>query len=338
MLKLIYRTLGVTSVPKIITAVAGAYLLTGTVATLTYGGGYNNLTNYPSTDNRPQLSANTLSWIGPVGGGPSTTGDVAQTRALTNSGGFTTSSNGQTIEGLKFSGPLIIQHNNVTVRQCAFVMSNQSAAIDLKNANRTGIIIEDCYFNGNKTSYEGIRTFSGCSFVATTASAIRRNFMSGYENHITLWCGGDFNMTIRDNYLTAAGNTGNASYDGDMIEFYECSNVLCVNNTFDGLNSQTTSIILNALINLSNLGDLDVDINANLFANCGTVNVFVICDDNGFGGAFTWTFTDNGFFNRGGKDFRRGDTTAPSANTGNFTAATATSHSGTLINSGSGAI
>lgn len=322
-----------------VAAATGSFLETGTAASPTSSGGYNNILNWPSTANRPTLSGSTLSWTGPVGGGPSTASDPAQSRVLSSSGGFSTTSNGQVIEGIDITGTVNIGHNNVTIRQCAIrVSSSGGRAVNITKASCTGLVIEDCYIYGAKNTLGGIVTNSGSSFVSTTPSFIRRNNLNGFENHITLWCPGNFNMSVIDNYFTAAGNAGNSSYDGDMIEFYECTNVTCEHNVFDGTGSQTSNIILNSFVNLSNLGALDVDVNNNLFANCSFVNVFCVCDDNGFGGAFVWSFTNNGFYNRLGKDFRRGDTTAPSPNTGNYTAATITATSGTLVNSGTGAI
>ena len=304
----------------------------GTVTVTVAGSGsYDNLANWPSASNRPSLSGSTLSWTGPVGGGVSTTGDTPQTRVLTASGAITTSATNQIIEGRLITGSITVNHDGVTIRQCALQSPSGNAQIDINKASCTRITIEDCYINGNKTSGWGIRATLG-SFVATNASFIRRNHIRGYENNLTLAESGNFNLSIIDNYFTAAGDTTNPAYDGDMIEFYEGTGVTLSHNCFDGTNSQTSPGVTNAFVNLSNLGAIGVTVTNNLFANCSPVQFFVICDDNGFGGAMSWSFTNNGFFNLGGKSYRRGDTTAPSPNSGNYTAATITATSGSLIN------
>lgn len=313
------------------------------------GGTYDNLANFPSAANRPQLSGSTLSWIGPVGGGPSTSSDVAQTRALSASGSITTTSNGQVIEGKKFNpgASIDIAHDNVTIRQNAFDVSATTGYImAIKKASCTGLIIEDNYLQGNKNTYEGIYTYSGSSFVSTTASAVRRNYLTGLDNHMTLWCPGNFNMTISDNFFTASGNAGSgSSWDGDQIELYECDHVTISHNVFDGSNAQASGTF-NSMVNLSNLGALtNIAVSGNLFANCSTINAFVVCIGAYFSaGSVTYSFTNNGFYLLSGKSYIRsqsGDSGArptPSPNTGNYTAASMTATSGTLINSGTGAI
>jgi hypothetical protein len=117
-------------------------------------GTYNNLTNWPDATNRPVLSGSTLSWIGPVGGGPSTANDTPQTRTLTSSGSITTTADGQVIQGLNISGTVTIHHNNVTVKQCAIVGSGADPVIYVppvgsgstgQALSTGGFLIEDCY-------------------------------------------------------------------------------------------------------------------------------------------------------------------------------------------------
>lgn len=87
--------------------------------------GYNNLTNWPSPANRPTLSGNTLTWIGPIGGGVSTSSDPTQSLLLTtHSGDLQTTADNQVIQGLLITGSLFVLHNNVTIKQCAVVAQN----------------------------------------------------------------------------------------------------------------------------------------------------------------------------------------------------------------------
>lgn len=308
-------------------------------------GSYDNLANWPSAVNRPQLSGNDLSWIGPVGGGPSTNADVAQTRTLTNSGLTATTSNGQVIEGLKFSSTFNISHDNVTIRQCALVVNETSTVgFDLTKGSLTGVVIEDCYTNGNKNSFDGVRTKSGCSFVSTNPSFIRRNYMSGWDNHITLWCGGNFNMSIVDNYLTDPGNAGQVSpqWDGDMLEFYQLDHVTVSHNVINGVNRQVAGV-LNSLLNVTAVSAItNLTVTGNMFGNAGLCDTFMICDagsvsDPGTYSTLQWSFTNNGIHAIGSKSYRRTGA-ALTANSGNYTAATLAATSGTLISGGTGAI
>lgn len=309
--------------------------------------GYNNLTNWPSAANRPSWNSgtSTLSWIGPgTSGGSSTSSDVSLSRVLSNSAGITTSSNGQVIAGLNISGQVNVNHDNVIIRQCRILADG---AVTINKSNVTGLIVEDNIIDGSSNSLEGIVTHSGSSFVSTNPSFIRRNYISGFENHITLWTSGTFNLTIIDNFLTACANNGSPTFDGDMIEFYTCDQVTTQHNTFDGTNAGTNHDF-NSMINLSNLGAItNLSFINNLFANYSTLGPstgWVIDADAHFGSdPLSWTFTTNGFFNGMGHSmasFIHNAVTAPnpSPNSGNFNAATIISTSGTLINGGTGQI
>ena len=111
------------------------------------GGTYDNLKNWPDAVNRPSVSGTTLTWTGPVGGGPSTATDKVQTRTLTvRSGGFTTSSNNQIIEGLDITGAVHINHTGVIMRQCRVRSTGDSTCVIESSGSPT---VEDCIFTNN---------------------------------------------------------------------------------------------------------------------------------------------------------------------------------------------
>ena len=309
-------------------------------------GGYNNLTNWPYTTNRPQFSGSTLTWIGPVyalggsyvsGGHPSTANDTQQSLVLTSSGGITTSSDGQIIEGLNISGTVSVQNNNVTIRKCRITVSGQTAyAISLGTLTISGLVVEDCLLDGGKASYEGIS--NGGSGSVGNNLTVQRNTITGFENLLTVWPWN--NSTIVDNYMTQCGNSNNPSYDGDFIEFYTASNITVSHNQFDVANSQLNNVTLNSVLNLTTVGgnDTGISFNNNLISNANIMPHACIDGDISSGGTLSWSFTNNGFYNSGTTNgysaLTHNSVTAPNAspNSGNYTAATQTSTSGTPIN------
>ena len=212
------------------------------------GGGYNNLTNWPGiglhsdTPNRPVYTNGVLSWIGPVGGGPSTSSDIAQTLALTRSGIVSTSANGQVISGLAIinasgSPALSINHNNVTVRNCYIISTGYPGGIAISQST-SGTLIEDCeifcggvYATGNYciggpgvgvivntiarrlNIHGGIKSFgqgiNGCTIIDCYSHG-----MAGSDcNHIAAWCPGSLQSTnclVQHNYFDGVDRVVNS--------------------------------------------------------------------------------------------------------------------------------
>lgn len=302
--------------------------------------------DWPSPTNRPTWNSgtSTLSWVGPSGGGANNGNPVQQSRVLSASGSVSTTAANQVVQGLNITGTIAINHSGVTIKQCrVFDSGDQGTGAILINANITGLIIEDILMDGNKNSEEGINIANTRSLLATTKNTFRRNYFTGFENHITLGSNGGNNLDIIDNYFTACGNAGSPTFDGDMIECYACNNILIQHNQFDGSNSQTSNVVFNSMVNISNLSPVtNITCNDNLFSNCSTLGTFVLCDGPDFGGgSATFSWTNNGYYLLGGKAYQHGipgTSYTITANSGNFTAATSTATSGVLINSGSGQI
>lgn len=190
--------------------------------------GYDNLANWPSAANRPTLSGNTLRWIGPLGGGPSTTNDVVQTQVLTNSGAITTSANGQVIQNLKITGGINVRNTGVIIRRCWV------DGVYAGSASPNGPYaptVEDCQIAGTGRG-SGDRGYAG-------GGAIRRLNISGFENGIV--CDGNPGMTIHDCYIHDLNGTPDPHVDG-----IECngslSNITIEHNRIEAWNTSDVNI------------------------------------------------------------------------------------------------
>lgn len=282
--------------------------------------GYDNLVNWPSVLNRPTLSGNTLSWIGPVGGGPSTANDIAQSRVLTPSGAVSSSSNGQIIEGLKITSngaiALNITHTGVKVRQCAVI-----GGAFIQSVGNNDTILEDCLSDAT-----GSNQSSGLIKFRT----ILRCNVFKFENNITTSGTNLTNATLEDNWLHGA-----VGPDADLIELYSANTVLVRHNSFDGTDS--TAGLLNAGLNMTDQDGtvINITVDNNAYINLPHTQ---ICDDGSkSGGTVSFGATNNGYFNPGGA-LRLNVSSACSPNSGNFVMATEDAISGALVNGGTGVI
>ena len=165
----------------------------------------------------------------------STTGVPAGTQLTTVSGDFTSSSNGQIIDGLNVNGTIIINNAGVTVRNCHAGL----IVIDAPN-----VTIEDCDVVGHGVGNSGIvicppgllGTGSGGSADGAT---ILRCDISGVENGIWLEASG---CLIQDNYFHNLAGASTAHIDGIQTpnDFPGMANNIIRHNNFD-LNLNTTS-------------------------------------------------------------------------------------------------
>ena len=270
----------------------------------------------PSALNRPVYNAPNLSWYGPIGGGPSGPGALyfRQSRTLTNVGGQVVSTGaGTVIEGVYATGnPAIrISHNNVTVRQCFAQVSpaNTDASYCIfTDSGVTGLVVEDCYLDGNATSNEG-NAVSGTQTAGPglTNCIVRR--CNGYQigqlvrfilNSVSVlenWC-----------HVVSGG-------DADYTEVYPvggvCDHLLIQYNNFEGIDNAAGGA--DSGVNLSPGAGLpsgtigpDITIDSNWFVWPGAPNNIawqVHAMANGIGGGtgggtetLEFTFTNNGIF------------------------------------------
>lgn len=194
------------------------------------GGGYNNLTNWPQINglsgstqsNRPVVVNGVMTWIGPVGGGPSTASDTLQTQTLTPSSPVTSTSSGQVISGLMIncsSNCITVAHNNVTVRLNLTSINTYPGLGIMIQAGVTGTVIEDNEVIGqNSQAQGGIGCIGGANITTPMQqTTIRRNNVFGCEKGIA-WghqgLSGAQNLYI-DNLIHGVSGT-----DCDMFQFY----------------------------------------------------------------------------------------------------------------------
>lgn len=312
---------------------AGAGMTAGAGALSVPASGYNNLTNWPSLANRPVATGSVLSWIGPVGGGPSTASDATQSRTLTSSSGVTTTAPNQVIAGLDIQGQVNILHSGCKLMQCRVRFLNVNfGPVELGAGPAvTGVTIEDCEIDG--LSVDGSSNNSNAGICSSNgildAVTIRRNNIHSIQNGINQKYSNG--CLIIDNFLW-----GWYGSDCDGIEVDTPTDSLTIKHcyfkgpvTLGFLNSGITPVNFPS----GNITNMTID-------NCGFENqgVFVgIIDDTQFSsGTLSINMTNNGFYFTGGQAFRRGNATTP-LNSGNFVMATAGALTGALCN-GTGVI
>jgi len=198
---------------------------------------------FPDATNRPTFDSgtNTLSWKGPVGGGPSNGDYTQQSRVLTVVGGQVTSTGDNTvIEGvyaIGTIGAIRISHNNVTVRQCFAQVSpanTDSSYCIFADSGVTGLIVEDCYLDGNCTSNEG-NGVSGTQAAGPglTNCIVRRcnGFQIGQLVRFIL-----NNVSVTENWCHVVSGG-----DADYVEVYPvggtCNHILVQYNNFEGIDN-----------------------------------------------------------------------------------------------------
>jgi hypothetical protein len=161
----------------------------------------------PTAANRPTYNAgtNTLTWIGPNGGGANNGNPVQQSRVLTNrTTSIATTANGQVIEGLNISDRINVRHSNVIIRQCRLTNPDYYN-VYCDSGSPANVVIEDCLMDGGNRI-----TTTGVSPEAATGLILRRCNISGYENGAFVSNG----MQIRDCWIHDLANSGEAHTDG----------------------------------------------------------------------------------------------------------------------------
>lgn len=282
-------------------------------------GSYDNLAHWPSAANRPafNLQTNALTWIGPVGGGPSTSTDTWITQSLSaKEGAVNTNVAGQVFQGLHLSGNpvcITVDHNNVTIKRCYISWPGGSDKYNISiTPGVTGTVIEDCEIDGHGGQSDSgsfnIIGFGG----ALTGCTVRRCNLHGAEQMVARTMQ---NVTVIDNWMHDTQGV-----DADMVEIYvdsgDSHDDLIKHNTFE----QAPTRGYNSAINMSNWTDphkiYDIQITNNRFLVPDFPHV--ICDDNRQGtGKVNYSATNNGFINTI-KQVRTHNNNGISPNSGNF--------------------
>jgi hypothetical protein len=309
-----------------------------------FSSGYNNLINWPDATNRPTLSGNVLTWIGPLNGGPSTANDVQQSVTLTTLNDVITSTHdGQIFENLFIKGNAtpgtqnVVSNNNCIVRKCVIQNAGDigrgfGTVIDFTGG--TGSVIEDCIIDGQSTASPVQNSQNGIDPGAGGTITRRCNFIN-MENHHR----GGIGMLIIDNWfhLAAGADCDFNEFDGNIPGIGKTQNVTLQHNTYDGRDTHGGGSFLNSGVNMT---DFLGPVTGITLLNCrwiGTFNNVDINDDNNQGGgAVSWSIQNCGFDSTPTR-IGRSTPPSPSPNSGNFIMAHINDTGGALVN-GTGAI
>jgi hypothetical protein len=202
---------------------------------------YDNLSNYPSLENRPAYNSetNTLSWIGPEGGGPSTSSDQHQSLVLANHSGDLTINRSGVTEGLNISGSVFIYASSVTLRRCR-VRTSGFTAVQIGNAamHPSKILIEDCLIDGTGSAKNGQNGIWNSGNGGD--GAYRRNNITNIENGIVPGSGD----TLIDNWIhDLYVGSGSPHYDGVQMDGGQ-SNVNVEHNTIINPHDWTSDVMM----------------------------------------------------------------------------------------------
>jgi large repetitive protein len=143
---------------------------------------------------------------------------------------------GVTIENLDIHGYVIINADNVTLKNCK-VTTNDFWGISVGgggwSTGGVGCVIQNCEVNGLGTGDGASGIVGGGSFIA--------NNIYGWENGIVP---DHSNTLIQDNYIHDLKGAGNPHYDGIDIEGGGYSNIIIRHNTVINQNTQTSAFYM----------------------------------------------------------------------------------------------
>jgi hypothetical protein len=205
--------------------------------------GYDNLSNWPGATNRPVFADGKLSWIGPVGGGPSTSNDQSQSISLTASGNLHLTIAGQIIVGKDIAGTVQVSANDITIRQCrirasAFWLCSIDGGVD-------GLTLEDCEIDGINGHTDGCTAV----YVGNTGSAgklgancvVRRCNIHGACNGMSV---GHGPITFVDNWVNGMATSGSGHMNGIQHNGGDLGQINIQHNTIENNKNQTDCIML----------------------------------------------------------------------------------------------
>lgn len=157
---------------------------------------------------------------------------------LTSQAGQTYSTSGQTIELKRFTSPVVITGDNITLRKCLFDFAGGSTTkAILISDGTTGTTVEDVTVHppDASTSYYFAVENDG------TNTTVRRCDLAGAEN-----CFGDFGAgtLLELSYLHDARATSNPGGHVDVIEtYFAAANIYRLNRIGDAIASDVTASI-----------------------------------------------------------------------------------------------
>ncbi len=162
-------------------------------------------------------------------------GDLVGRKLTVSTGTLSTSSAGQIIENMKITGTLDIKHDDVIVRNCHFISSNNAIRANYGAAN---VIIVNCLIEAGNTGIIGGDFTLRDSYILNCVDCI--NLTSN-------------NVVIDHNYLLLDGPDDGSIYDGIQTNG-NSSNVQIINNVIENKIGQTSCIMIdNSLGGMSNI-------------------------------------------------------------------------------------
>jgi len=175
------------------------------------------------------ISAHALGQIAIPAGFPNANNTGHSGSLTLHSGTYTATTQGETIENLRITGGVVIQADNVTVRNCH--ITGGLYKFRATNGN-TGILVEDCTIDGEGDDQTTVR---GANFI------MRRCDISGDEDGVHPLG----NVTIEDCYIHDLTYTALSHNDG--MQFRDGEDVVIRHNTIQcGYQNQTSALLLQA--------------------------------------------------------------------------------------------
>lgn len=114
---------------------------------------------------------------------------------LTPSGSITTTAHGQVISNKNVTGPIVVRHNGVTIRNCRVTVGNDTAVW----VEGDDCVVEDCtLIGGGGAGSRGV-WFEGRTQSSANRGIVRRCDISRYEDGVVLGTGSHHKVV--DNYL-----------------------------------------------------------------------------------------------------------------------------------------
>jgi hypothetical protein len=152
--------------------------------------------------------------------------------SLTNQGSITygTSFNGQTISGIRFTGPVIVTGTNITFDGVLFSVPNNAGTWTLDFKSGTNTVRNSTFRPASGSAYEGVIIEGG-------SITLDKVDISHHENNISVYAG---SLHLVDSYVhdpTTASPSGHV----DGIEIYGGSNMVIERSTVYNQNSGTVS-------------------------------------------------------------------------------------------------
>lgn len=259
-----------TAINITVTNKAGLSASTSVQALIAASGGYDNIANFPGGLNRPVTVGETMSFIAPAAGGPSTPNDIQQTLLLVPHSGGLTMVAGQSYRGLDISGP-VTGATGAKMSGCRIKTGSAFALVTIPQGC-ANCVIEDCEIDGVKGATDG------CSAIITPGTGalgagniIRRCNIHGVCNGVSLGFGP---LTIKDNWINALATSSSGHING--IQYNGGAGVAGLvidHNRIENLNGQTDCVMIDDFYGAVN----GVTVNNNQLIGGGDYSLYLDC-------------------------------------------------------------